>query len=49
MGGDGQHDTKATLHPVKSRGTHGGWYGTRSGLDVFGEEKNMLFLPIFEP
>ena len=49
MGGNGQHDTKATLRPGKSRCTTRDWFGTRAGLDVFGEEKKLLSLLKFEP
>jgi hypothetical protein len=47
--GSGQHDIQAALRSRKSRGTQVRWVGPRAGLDVFEEEQNLLFLPIFEP
>jgi hypothetical protein len=47
----GRLHAPAALPPGKNPGTHqiGGWVGPRAGLDVLGEEKNLLPLPGFEP
>jgi hypothetical protein len=41
----------AALTPGKNSGTHwtGGWVGPQSHSGRFGEEKNLLHLPEFEP
>jgi hypothetical protein len=47
----GQLNAPAVLLPGNNAGTHriAGSVGPTAGLDVFGEEKNIFALPVFEP
>jgi hypothetical protein len=45
-----EHRAVAALPLAENPSTHWmeGWVGPRAGLDVFGEEKNVLSLPKFQ-